>query len=326
MSNRDAALSVLEALRAAGHVAYFAGGCVRDQLLGIEPKDYDVATSATPDEIRRLFRSTQSVGAAFGVILVRVAGLAGQGIEVATFRTDGSYTDGRRPDSVRFASPEEDARRRDFTINGLFLDPLSGEVVDFVGGRADLESRVLRAIGTADERFAEDHLRLLRAVRFAARFGLTLDPPTAVAVRRHAKMLRTIAPERVGDEVRRMLTAPTRLRAWTLLRELGLTPELFRFVECADRPVAQLFAHGPGLEAGEASFALTLSAATLEETIERADDTGLREVLAPQRVAAAVRGLRQSLRLSNEESEAMAEILHWLRALLAAEADRKSVV
>src|SRR5438067_13328797 len=165
-------MAVLRGLREAGHVAYFAGGCVRDVLLGLEPKDYDVATDAHPQKVRSLFRSTAAVGQAFGVILVR---LGKSVVEVATFRSDGRYVDGRRPEDVRFTTAEEDAKRRDFTINGLFFDPLEDRVIDYVGGQEDLTARRLRAIGDPWQRFEEDHLRLLRAVRFAARFDLEIE-------------------------------------------------------------------------------------------------------------------------------------------------------
>src|SRR5256714_13973688 len=158
--HREDAVQVVQALRAAGPVAYFAGGCVRDLLLGHEPKDYDVATDAHPPQVRSLFKNTQAVGQAFGVILVRVGRSV---VEVATFRTDGKYLDGRRPSEVQFTTAEEDARRRDFTINGLFYDPVADRVIDYVGGQEDLKSKTLRAIGDAGARFEEDHLRLLRA-------------------------------------------------------------------------------------------------------------------------------------------------------------------
>src|SRR5580700_9848755 len=157
------ALIVLKGLREAGHVAYFAGGCVRDSLLGLEPADWDVATDAPPQKVRSLFSSTQAVGAAFGVILVRQGKST---VEVATFRSDGVYEDGRRPSSVTFTSAQEDARRRDFTINGLFLDPIEDRVIDYVEGQKDLKAGLIRAIGEPRHRFDEDHLRLLRAVRF----------------------------------------------------------------------------------------------------------------------------------------------------------------
>jgi tRNA nucleotidyltransferase/poly(A) polymerase len=295
--SREVAMEVLRTLRASGHVALFAGGCVRDQLWGLTPKDYDVATSARPEEVRRLFRNTQAVGVAFGVILVR---LGGAQVEVATFRSDGDYSDGRRPDSVEFATPEADAQRRDFTINGLFLDPLSNEVIDYVGGQEDLAARRLRAIGDPAARFTEDHLRLLRAVRFAARFDLALDATTAKAIRERSRFVRTIAPDRVGEETRKMLTAPTRAKAFELLQELGLLWELLRFVPLPtddDARVETFAAVGPR---ERVSFALSLAAAA--EAISSEIDPGAFE-----------RGLRQSLRLSNEESESVCELLGALR-------------
>ncbi|MDZ4828889.1 MAG: CCA tRNA nucleotidyltransferase [Phycisphaerae bacterium] len=219
LSLRDAARSVAARLTSAGFVAYFAGGCVRDRLLGIDPGDIDIATSATPDDVRKAFPAARGVGESFGVMLVRHGGHM---FEVATFRSDGSYEDGRRPSSVRFASAEADAARRDFTVNGLFEEPETGDVVDFVGGRADLDARVLRAIGDPEARFAEDHLRLLRAIRFASRFGLVLDPSTALAMHRSAPRLALIARERIGGEVRRMLETPARARAVALIEEFGL--------------------------------------------------------------------------------------------------------
>src|SRR6478609_12074250 len=164
MPARDAALELARRLNTAGHEALFAGGWVRDRLLGREPKDFDIATSARPEEVVKLFPGANEVGAHFGVVIAK---LRGQHVEIATFRTDGSYKDGRRPESVTFATPEEDAQRRDFTVNGLFERPESGEVIDFVGGVADLRAGVLRAIGEPPARFQEDGLRLLRAVRFA---------------------------------------------------------------------------------------------------------------------------------------------------------------
>src|SRR5256885_2530030 len=172
-ADRDDAVAVVKRLREAGHVAYFAGGCVRDTLLGLQPKDFDIATDAPPQRVRELFTNTQAVGAAFGVILVRHKKSV---VEVATFRSDLKYLDGRRPEGVVFTTAEEDAKRRDFTINGLFMDPLEGnKVIDFVGGQDDLRNKILRAIGEPNHRFEEDHLRLLRAVRFAARFGLKVE-------------------------------------------------------------------------------------------------------------------------------------------------------
>jgi tRNA nucleotidyltransferase/poly(A) polymerase len=220
---RQFALEVLKTLRAAGHTAYWAGGCVRDMLLGIEPKDYDVATSATPDEVRRLFgpRRTLEIGAAFGVVVVIGPRRAGQ-VEVTTFRRDAQYSDGRHPDSVSFSDPREDAQRRDFTINGLFYDPLADEVVDFVGGRDDLQHGILRAIGDPAERFREDKLRLLRAVRFAARFKLQVDPATLAAVRRMARQIVVVSAERIAQEMRMMLVHASRAQACRLLLDCQL--------------------------------------------------------------------------------------------------------
>jgi poly(A) polymerase len=319
--NRAAALDVIRTLRSAGHTAYLAGGCVRDELLGLSPKDHDVATSATPGQIRSLFPHTQAVGAAFGVILVHTNH---QQIEVATFRTDGSYSDGRRPDSVRFATPQEDAFRRDFTINGLFMDPFAPggpAVIDFVDGQADLQARVLRAIGKPDERFTEDHLRLLRAVRFASRFNLRLDPATAAAIQRHAQHLRRISPERVGDEVRRMLTTPhpVRSRAFRMLRDLRLLPELFRFLQAPDAHWLDLFPRvGESAPDHAITLPLSLAAAYLDDCADRTPDpdSGVLTLLAPPVVTEATHGLRQALRLSNDECDAFESILTFLFPLL----------
>lgn len=237
MTARDAASDLADRLRAAGHVAYFAGGCVRDGLLGRSPKDYDIATSATPDQVLALFPKGNRVGAHFGVIIVRHRE---HPIEIATFRTDGSYADGRRPESVTFATAEEDARRRDFTVNGLFEDPASGEIIDHVGGRADLEARRLRAIGDPAERFAEDSLRLLRAVRFATALDFEIEAATWQAIRDHAPGLARISPERIRDEFSRILTCPARARGFELLVESDLIrhflPEALDLIGCDQPP------------------------------------------------------------------------------------------
>lgn len=224
---RDLALHVVQRLREAGFEALWAGGCVRDELLGRTPVDYDVATSAKPAEIRALFghRRTLAVGAAFGVITVLGGREAGQ-IEVATFRTDEAYTDGRHPAGVIFSTPREDAQRRDFTINGLFLDPLSGEVHDYVGGRDDLKSGIVRAIGVPTMRFGEDHLRMLRAVRFAAAFGFVLDADTRAAIDKMRHLVTTVSPERIAAELRAMVSRSGRRQALELLLETGLALEV----------------------------------------------------------------------------------------------------
>jgi poly(A) polymerase len=216
---RHLATGIVRRLREAGHETYFAGGCVRDQLLGREPHDFDVATSAPPDVVQRLFPRTVPVGVQFGVILVLVDDAR---VEVATFRSDDAYVDGRRPTRVHFGSAREDAERRDFTINGLFLDPLGGRVVDFVGGQADLEAGVIRAIGDARARIAEDRLRMLRAVRFSARLGFAIEPATRAAIEAAAPTLTDIAAERIGDEVVKILTEGGARRGFELLAETGL--------------------------------------------------------------------------------------------------------
>ena len=222
------AVKVIRRLRRAGHEALLAGGCVRDMLMGRRPTDYDVATSATPQEVRRLFPRVLMVGAKFGVAIVLERG---RQVEVATFRSDLSYSDGRRPDAVKFVSAREDALRRDFTINGMFYDPLARKVVDYVGGRADLAAGVIRAIGEPGKRFAEDHLRMLRAVRFAARFDFRMDPATADAIRRHAGRIVHISGERVREELEKMLAHPSAALAVEQMHTLGLLeavlPELF---------------------------------------------------------------------------------------------------
>jgi len=224
---RDAAIEILRTLRGHGFVAYFAGGCVRDELLGLTPKDYDIATNATPDDIRGLFTRTASVGASFGVMLIRDFGPT---TEVATFRTDGEYSDFRRPDEVQFTTAERDAERRDFTINAMFLDPLAPDghqIIDFVDGKDDLHNRVLRAVGDPADRLKEDHLRALRAIRFAARFGLTIDPLTTDAICAHASELSGVSVERISDEVRKMMAHPTRPRAAEHLQSHGLDGAIF---------------------------------------------------------------------------------------------------
>ncbi len=224
-SAREAATDVARRLIAEGFTAYFAGGCVRDDLLGLEPIDFDLATDAHPHDIARIFRSARSVGESFGVMLVRSLGRA---TEVATFRTDGKYEDGRRPSEVRFASAAEDAGRRDFTINGLFQHPLTKEVVDFVQGQSDLKAGVLRAIGDPGARLNEDRLRTLRAARFAARFSLRVDPSTASAIANAACDLTGVSRERIGGELRRMLSHETRARAIELIEEWGLDAPALR--------------------------------------------------------------------------------------------------
>ncbi len=233
MTEREFAISVVRRLQAAGHKALWAGGCVRDELLGLVPNDYDVATDAVPERVQELFRRTVGIGASFGVIEVIGPRVEGQHrtVEVATFRADKGYSDGRRPDGVVYTDdPREDALRRDFTINGMFFDPLKGAVLDFVGGQDDLHAHVLRAIGEPEVRFREDKLRLLRAVRIATRFELQIEPRTQAAVRQMAPQITVVSAERIAQELRQLLVHPRRSRGLNLMLELDLVepvlPEL----------------------------------------------------------------------------------------------------
>jgi poly(A) polymerase len=224
METQALAHTVIAKLRAAGHQAYLVGGCVRDLLLGVNPKDFDVATDARPDRIMDLFPRSGRVGAHFGVVLVRDVF---EQVEVATFRSDHAYEDGRHPEFVRFENdPRQDVMRRDFTINGLMMDPLSGEVLDFAGGRMDLKRRVVRAIGDPDTRFGEDHLRLLRAVRFAARLGFEIAPETFESMRRNHALIARVAAERVRDELVRILTEGGARRGFELLDASGMLNDI----------------------------------------------------------------------------------------------------
>ena len=234
---KTAAVATAQRLLDAGHTTYFAGGCVRDLLLEKDPKDYDIATSATPNEVQALFPKSDAIGAHFGVILVKEKVAS---FEIATFRHDGSYKDGRHPESVTFANPEEDAQRRDFTTNGLFQHPTTGEIIDFVGGQTDLKARVLRAIGNPADRFQEDALRLLRAIRFATILNFEIEPSTWTAIKKNAHLLEKISAERVRDEFTRILTAPGRARGLDLLTQSGLmrsiVPEVYDLIGCEQPP------------------------------------------------------------------------------------------
>lgn len=228
MDLKSAATDIARRLQQAGHTAYFAGGCVRDELLGLDPHDYDIATSAKPAEVQKLFPHTQAVGAHFGVILVMEHGRT---FEVATFRSDHEYIDGRRPEMVTFSTPEEDAARRDFTVNGMFHDPVADRFIDFVGGQNDLKSKTLRAIGDPVARFREDKLRLLRAVRFAARFGYEVDPATWDAIKSHAADIHAVSAERIREELVKILAHPNRVRGFDLLDRSGLLKEILPEIE-----------------------------------------------------------------------------------------------
>ena len=289
-----AAISVVDRLRGKGHIAYLAGGCVRDLLLGVEPKDFDVATDARPAQIGSYFRKTASVGAAFGVMLVRDFG---ETIEVASFRSDGVYSDARRPDSIEFSSPSEDAKRRDFTINALFYDPFAPEaerVIDYVGGLEDIAHRVLRAVGEPGDRLREDHLRALRAVRFAAKYELTIDERTKSAIREHARELSGVSIERIGEEVRRMLLHPSRVRACEMIDELGLDDAIFGDARSFDSSVMQSLGD-------EAAYPVALAALAIGRGFAIDDD-----------ISAMCSRYRKALDLSNADRDELRWILQSL--------------
>ena len=306
MTDRDFAVAVVRRLREAGHVAYWAGGCVRDELLGETPADYDVATAARPAEVVALFRRTVEVGAAFGVVEVvgpRWPDGSHPVVQVATFRSDGVYLDGRRPESVMYSTAEQDAERRDFTINGMFFDPLDGQVIDYVGGRADLQARILRAIGDPRARFREDKLRLLRAVRLAARFSFPIEPATAAAVREMAPEITAVSAERIAEELRKMLAHPQRESAVRTLADLGLVPHVLP--EVANDAVGWVHAlaviaalDGPRWPApGAVTFPLAFAA--------------LLSAVGKAKAAAACRRLK----LANDETECVAWLVERRDAL-----------
>jgi poly(A) polymerase len=310
------ARKIVHRLREAGHQAFFAGGCVRDSLMGKTPHDFDIATSARPEEVQALFPRTVPVGAQFGVVLVVEEG---RDYQVATFRSDGTYLDGRHPRSVSFTSPEGDAKRRDFTINGLFYDPVEGKVLDFVGGREDLESRTLRAIGNPAERFAEDKLRLLRAVRLATVLDFTIEAGTWNALCAGAATIQDVSAERIRDELVKIFAAPQRLRGFDLLDASGLMeeilPEILPLKGCEQppdfHPEGDVFVHTRlmlALLPTAASVPLVL--ATLfhdlgkPPTMER-DHTGRIRFNGHESVSAQMtEKIMRRLRFSNEEIEA----------------------
>lgn len=288
---REFAVEVARSLQKAGHEALWAGGCVRDELLGLVPKDYDVATSARPDEVRELFgrRRTLAVGAAFGVIVVLGPRETGP-IDVATFREDAAYSDGRRPDHVTYSTPQLDAQRRDFTINGLFFDPVSQRVLDYVDGQRDLERGVVRAIGDPRERLSEDKLRLLRAVRFAATFDFELDAATLSAVQAMAADVLSVSAERIGQEIRRMLTHRTRDAALRWLRRSKLLSVVLPEVAALDDGSHE---GGPRWQT-----VLRVAAALHDPGLPLA----LAALLSPGGASDSVPSIRNRLRLSNKET------------------------
>jgi len=350
----SAAISVIRTLREHGHQAYLVGGCVRDLLLHREPADYDVATDATPRDVMRIFPETYAVGAQFGVVLVPIDGLTAHdleqaahreeqedqtpteaakhhAIEVATFRSDGLYTDGRHPDQVRFSkTAEEDVQRRDFTINGLLLDPLdpesqpNGKLIDYVGGRADLDAGIIRTVGDAKRRFAEDKLRMLRAIRFAARFEYQIDPATFAAIQRLAANIHQVSRERIREELTKMLTEGHAKRAFELLDQSGLLHEVLPEIEKMKgvqqppeyHPEGDVFIHTLGLlEQLPAGVSRTLAWGALLHDVGKPPTFRV----APDRIRfdghvevgeAMARDIAHRLRMSNDDTEQILALVH----------------
>ena len=236
-TTRDKATRLVQTLQDNGHVAYFAGGCVRDALMGTDPADYDIATDAVPDEVRGLFPDSHPVGAHFGVILVREGK---QDFEIATFRNDGAYHDGRHPEDVVFSTAEEDSERRDFTINGMFFDPIADKVIDYAEGRKDLEAKRIRAIGDPEKRFEEDHLRIMRAIRFATTLSFEIEEGTWNSLKNRASDLSRISVERIRDELTKILLSANRVRGFDLLVDSGvmkmIVPEILLLQGCDQPP------------------------------------------------------------------------------------------
>lgn len=310
------ATRLVERLRAAGHEAFFAGGCVRDMLLGREAHDIDIATSARPEDVQKLFPRTVAVGAAFGVIVVLEADFE---FQVATFRSDGAYKDGRHPESVSFTTAEGDAKRRDFTVNGLFYDPIEKQVIDYVGGEADLKEGILRCIGNPEERFSEDKLRLIRCVRFGASLGFQIEEETWKAVCRMAPQITVVSAERLRDELVKIFTHLSRVRGFDLLDASGLLeillPEVTRMKGCEQppdfHPEGDVFVHTRlmlSLLPPEVSVPLVFSV-LLHDTGKpgtfRRDETGRIRFNGHESVSAEITTtIFERLRFSNSETDA----------------------
>ena len=315
------AREIAQRLRARGHIAYFAGGCVRDMVRGLPAKDFDVATDATPDIVQSLFPRTYAVGAHFGVVVVVENGF---NFEVATFRSDGAYLDHRHPIEVQFSSPEEDAKRRDFTINGMFFDPEKNKVIDFVGGKTDLKAKLIRAIGDPVARFSEDRLRMLRAVRFATVLDYKIDNRTWQALVANAETINEISAERIREEFVRIFLSPNRVRGWDLLDESGLMrailPELEAMKGCLQpeqfHPEGDVFQHTRlMLELLPENVSLPLVLAVLFHDVAKpvtasVDETGRIRFNEHDRIGAAMaESIMERLRFSRAEIDAVVEMV-----------------
>ncbi|MBI4115816.1 MAG: CCA tRNA nucleotidyltransferase [Candidatus Omnitrophica bacterium] len=310
------AFEIAKTLKAKGHTAYFAGGCVRDFLMGETPKDYDIATTASPGEIERLFPKTLAVGKQFGVILVVQEG---KNFEVATFRREGAYHDGRHPSEVSFTDPEEDAKRRDFTVNGLFYDPFAKRVIDYVGGEEDISRRIIRSIGNPETRFEEDKLRLLRAVRFAANLNFTIEPKTWETVRHLTPKIHQVSAERIRDELIKTFTRSGAGRGLELLSSSGLLKEVLPEIEAMKgveqppefHPEGDVFIHTRMLMERLQDATPVLAFAALLHDVGKPPTFQIREgrirFYEHARVGAQMaKNILRRLRFSNDEIEAVA--------------------
>ena len=320
----EAATEIVRRLRAEGFQAYLVGGCVRDLVMGHEPADYDVATDATPEQVLGLYPGSLTVGAHFGVVVVLQAGGP---IEVATFRSDGRYADGRHPSEVRYAkTPQEDVRRRDFTINGLLYDPIEDRVLDYVNGQADIRGRCIRTIGDPFERFEEDYLRMLRAVRFAARFGFTLDPAAVEAIRQLAPQIQDTSAERIRDEILKILTEGGPRRGFELLDETGLLREVLPEMKALQgvaqppqfHPEGDVWVHTMMMLDGLGSPTPTLALGVLLHDVGKPPTFTVRErIRFDNHVEVGARMAQEichRLRLSSRERERVVELVrHHLR-------------
>lgn len=320
-SSREFAIDIVRQLRSAGYIALWAGGCVRDLLMGRVAQDYDVATNATPEQVRDLLgrRRTLSVGHSFGVIIALPPDRTARQVEVATFRSEGVYLDGRRPSHVQFSTPEVDAQRRDFTINGMFYDPIEEQVLDYVGGQIDLRRKLLRAIGVPHERMIEDKLRLLRAVRFAATLEFQIEDQTQSAVSQLACELNVVSAERISQELRKILTHRTRVRGVHLLNETGLRSVIFPEVSNeSDVLLEHTLGHLPESASFELSLAVILHQLPATPTEPRTASRG------------SVWEVARRLKLSTEEMSAIAWLIshldQWNDAARQTEAQLKRVL
>ena len=315
------AREVAHRLRERGHIAYFAGGCVRDMVRGLPPKDFDIATDATPEVVQKIFPHTYAIGAHFGVVVVVESG---SNFEVATFRSDGAYLDHRHPVDVKFSSPEEDAKRRDFTINGMFFDPEKNEVIDFVGGRGDIEAKIVRAIGKPAQRFEEDRLRMLRAVRFATVLDYKIDDETWKALIENAESINEISAERIRDELIKIFLSPNRVHGWDLLDGSDLmravVPELDAMKGCLQpeqfHPEGDVFQHTRlMLELLPERVSVPLVFAVLLHDVAKpvtaaVDETGRIRFNEHDRIGAAMtEAIMERLRFSRAEIDAAVEMV-----------------